>query len=210
VCFTESGEGAHAISVPGQVYNPHRFRVGRTYDFEEHPTKVILTGLLAVSFLAGMAAAASGPAENDFKALFGKHWQISKEFTLAVVEAMPAESYDFKPNPEEMSFGELMIHIAKSNSDAFADVAGTEALAQPSVTDKKTAIKFLADSFDRCAKDFAAMTPAQFNRMLNIGEGRQATGIEVLSWAFTDTAHHRGQAEVYLRVKNIKPPRYVF
>jgi len=45
------------------------------------------------------------------------------------------------------------------------------------------------------------MTPAQFDRMLNIGEGRQATGIEVLCWAFTDTAHHRGQAEVYLRVK---------
>jgi len=49
------------------------------------------------------------------------------------------------------------------------------------------------------------MTPAQFDRMLNIGEGRQATGIEVLCWAFTDTAHHRGQAEVYMRVKNIKP-----
>jgi hypothetical protein len=31
-----------------------------------------------------------------------------------VAEAMPAESYDFKPNPEEMSFGELMIDIARS------------------------------------------------------------------------------------------------
>ena len=123
---------------------------------------------------------------------------------------MPAESYHFKPNPEEMSFGELMIHIAQANSEAFANVAGTEALAQPSGTDKKTAIKFLTDSFDKCAKDFATMTPVQFNKMLDIGEGRQATGIEVLCWAFTDTAHHRGQAEVYLRVKNIKPPRYVF
>ena len=156
--------------------------------------KTILTGLLAALLLVGTVAAASGPAENDFKTLFAKHWQISKEFTLAVAEAMPAESYDFKPNPEEMSFGELMIHIAKSNSDAFADVAGNEALAQPSGTDKKTAIKFLTDSFDRCAKDLAAVTSAQFNKMLDIGEGRQATGIEVLSWAFTDTAHHRGQA----------------
>ena len=40
-------------------------------------------------------------------------------------------------------------------------------------------------------------------------ERPQPTGI-VLSSAFMDTAHHRGQAEVYLRVKNIKPPRYVF
>jgi len=136
--------------------------------------KPILTGLLAVSSLAGMAAAASSPVENS-KLFSQSTWLISKEFTLAV-EAMPAESYDFKPNPEEMSFGELTIHIAKSNSDAFKDVAGTEALAQPSGTDKKTAIKFLTDSFDKCAKDFAAMPPAQFNKMLDIGEGRQATG----------------------------------
>src|SRR5256885_16977680 len=104
---------------------------------------------VVVSFMGEVAAAAGAPAENDFKALFAKHWQISKEFTLAVAEAMPAESYDFKPNPEEMSFGELMIHIAKSNSDAFADVAGNEAPAQPSGTDKKTAIKVLTDSFHR-------------------------------------------------------------
>ena len=172
--------------------------------------KALLMGLLALSCLADMPAAANSLAENDYKAVLTKHWQISKEFTLAVAEAMPAEGYDFKPNAEEMSFGQLMIHIATSNSEAFANAAGTEALAQPSGTDKKTAINFLADSFDKCAKDFAAMTPAQLNRMVDIGAGRQALAIEVLWWAFTDTAHHRGQAEVYLRVKNIKPPGYVF
>lgn len=59
-------------------------------------------------------------AEKDFKAIFARHWQTSKEFTLAVAEAMPAEAYDFKPNPEEMSFGQLMIHIADENSTSFA------------------------------------------------------------------------------------------
>jgi uncharacterized damage-inducible protein DinB len=157
-----------------------------------------------------MTAAPNGPAETDYKAMFAKHWQISKEFTLLVAEAMPAEGYDFKPTPEEMSFGEMMFHLAESNSEAFAYVAGTEALAKPSGADKQTTIKFLADSFDRCAKDFAATTPAQLDRMLDIQGGRQATGLEVILWAFTDTAHHRGQAEVYLRLKNIKPPKYRF
>ena len=67
-------------------------------------------------------------AENDFKAIFARHWQTSKEFTLAVAEAMPAEDYDFKPNPEEMSFGLLMIHIADENSNSFARAAGTKPL----------------------------------------------------------------------------------
>ena len=51
-------------------------------------------------------------ADTDFKPLFVKHWQTAKEFTLAVAEAMPADGYDFKPNPAELSFGYLMIHIA--------------------------------------------------------------------------------------------------
>ena len=171
--------------------------------------KSIINSLLAISFLAAACVpAVAGP--NDFKTLFAKHWQISKEFTLAVADAMPAENYDFKPNPEEMSFGEMMFNVAKSDSEAFANVAGIAPLPVPSGYDKKTVMKFLNDSFDFCAKAFAAMTAAQFDRMLDIGQGRQATGIEVLCWAFTDTAHHRGQAEVYLRVKNIKPPHYVF
>jgi uncharacterized damage-inducible protein DinB len=36
------------------------------------------------------------------------------------------------------------------------------------------------------------------------------TGFEWLWAYFTHTAHHRGQLEVYLRLKSIKPPDYVF
>ena len=53
--------------------------------------KATLMGFLCLSFLPNMAAAPKNPAETDHKALFAKHWQISKEFTLAVAEAMPAE-----------------------------------------------------------------------------------------------------------------------
>ena len=39
---------------------------------------------------------------------------------------------------------------------------------------------------------------------------RHLTGFEWLWAYFTHTAHHRAQAEVYLRVKGIKPPDYTF
>jgi uncharacterized damage-inducible protein DinB len=200
----------------GQVYNPPRFRVRRICGFEENPMNVTLTGLLVVSFLAGTAAAASGPAESDFKALFAKHWQISKEFTLAVAEAMPAEGYDFKPNPEELSFGQLMIHIAAQNSDSCASATGTKPIdglsstAWPAATDRQTAIKFLTLSFDKCAKDLDAMPPEQWNKEVYKVRGQPVLASEALWYTFTHTAHHRGQAEVYLRVKNIKPPAWRF
>jgi len=39
---------------------------------------------------------------------------------------------------------------------------------------------------------------------------RNRTGHEWLWPYFTHTAYHRAQAEVYLRVKGIKPPDYKF
>ncbi len=149
-------------------------------------------------------------AENDSKAIFAKHWQVAKEFTLAVAEAMPSEGYDFKPNPEELSFGQLMIHIAAQNSDSCASAAGTKPLAEPAATDRQTAIKFLTDSFDKCTKELEATPPEQLNKEVYKFRGQPVLAREALWYTFTHMAHHRGQAEVYLRVKNIKPPAWRF
>jgi hypothetical protein len=54
---------------------------------------------------------------------FIEDWKISKQFTLEVADAMPAESYDFKPNPEEMTFGEQLVHIAVGNAFRFQQKA---------------------------------------------------------------------------------------
>jgi hypothetical protein len=44
---------------------------------------------------------------------------------------MPAESYDFRPTPEQMTFGRLMTHIGAQNSDSCAVATGTIALPEP-------------------------------------------------------------------------------
>jgi len=43
-------------------------------------------------------------AENDPKTMFAKHCR-SQRNSACRAEAMPAEGYDFKPSPDEMSFG---------------------------------------------------------------------------------------------------------
>lgn len=179
--------------------------------------KAILIGLLALSFLAGMVASPSGPSESGCKAVFVKHWQVSKEFTLAVAEAMPAEDYDFKPKPEEMTFGQLMVHIAAQNSDSCADATGTKpppsmpsSSVEPPATDKVTAIKLLTVSFDKCAKELEVMPPEQWNREVYKFQGQPVLANEALLYTFTHATHHRAQAEVYLRLKNIKPPAWRF
>jgi hypothetical protein len=63
-------------------------------------------------------------AQSTVKDALTKHWKTSADFSIAVANTMPAESYNFRPNPEEMSFGQLMAHIAGINEYACAIVSG--------------------------------------------------------------------------------------
>ena len=168
------------------------------------------------------AASVPAPAQSSVKDALVKHWKTSGEFTIAVAEAMPAEDYNFRPNPEEMSFGQLMAHIGVADEGACAVASGlphpempakisewAKAKAPKPEVSKDDAVAFLKESFDFCNKAVAAMTPERLDSI----EGppaRNMTGFEWLLAYFTHTAHHRGQAEVYLRVKGIKPPDYEF
>lgn len=148
-----------------------------------------------------------------------KHWKVTGDFTIAVAKMMPADQYGFRPVPVELSFGQLMVQIGAANVNACTLASG---MARPTVppnlaaalkdekidVDKDAAVKFLSDTFDFCNKAVASMTPEKMDAV--VGTTRKMTGFEWLWSYFTHTAHHRGQAEVYLRIKGIKPPDYVF
>jgi uncharacterized damage-inducible protein DinB len=171
--------------------------------------------------LALLALAGPALAQTTVKDALAKHWKTSGEFTVAVADAMPAESYNFRPNPVEMSFGELMAHIAGVNENACSNASGLPKPELPAKivewtkdtvkveVSKDVAIPFLQESFAFCDKAIAAMTPERFDTVVGPA-ARNMTGFEWLWGYFTHTAHHRGQAEVYLRLKGIKPPDYRF
>ncbi len=175
--------------------------------------RTITTVALFLALAAGLFAATETEA-------IAKHWQTSAEFTLAVAEAMPAEAYNFAPNPDEMSFGKLLIHYAAYNNMAVGRVTGVKPPALPDkimavnkdpkgTIDKQSTVEFLKSSAEFCGQALKQLTPAKLDEMFG-PEGRQSTGREALWSAFTHSAHHRGQAEVYLRVKGIVPPKYRF
>jgi uncharacterized damage-inducible protein DinB len=171
--------------------------------------------------LACLALSTPAPAQTTVKDALAKHWKTSGEFTIAVADAMPADGYNFRPSPEEMSFGQLMAHIAMADVGACANASGLPRPEMPpklaewakssgkAEVSKEAAMPFLKDTFDFCDKAVAAMTPERLDTAVG-PPARNLTGFEWLWAYFTHTAHHRGQAEVYLRVKGIKPPDYRF
>jgi uncharacterized damage-inducible protein DinB len=119
-----------------------------------------------------------------------------------------------------MSFGHVIAHIANADLGACGTASG---LPRPAVdpklaallrdeksdVDHDTALNFLKQSFDFCNQAVDSMTGAKLDAVVGPAN-RKMTGFEWLWSYFTHTAHHRGQVEVYLRVKGIKPPDYVF
>lgn len=149
---------------------------------------------------------------------FVHDWQISKQFTLDVANAMPAEYYSFKPNADEMTFGEQMLHIAVSNVYRFREITGTEPpfpvdSNKPLGSDKANVLKVVEQSFDYVTDAIPRITPEELQRTWHIPswKGRNdPDGRAMIMNMFVHTAHHRAQCEVYLRAKGIKPPDYTF
>lgn len=144
--------------------------------------------------------------ENKMSQMIAKHWKSSRDLTLAVAEAMPETGYESKPNDEEMTYGTLMVHIAVAQANYVSRAAGEKnPIVKIDNPSKAAAIKLLNDSYAYCLGKIEAMDDAALGKTVG-----PAMAAESIWGGFTHTAHHRGQAEVYLRVKNIKPPAYKF
>lgn len=178
---------------------------------------LLLVLLLSLGFSIAPAQTSKLNSVLDV-AEFIHDWQISKQFTFDVADAMPAEFYSFKPNSDEMTFGEQMLHIAVSNVYRFHQITGIQApfeldLSKPLSPDKANVLKVLGQSFDYVIKVLPRITPEQLQHTWHIPswKGRNdPAGRAMIMNMFVHTAHHRAQCEVYMRAKGIKPPDYTF
>jgi uncharacterized damage-inducible protein DinB len=157
--------------------------------------------VLAAAYSVSAVASDSGGGE------YAKHLDALAKLSIAVAQAMPADQYGFKPHPESMTFGELMAHIATTNYQFCAGLKDTDPPAMPSPSDRDGFVKFLSDSFAYCSTVIPNLTAEQLEQKHNSPDGN-LPGREVLLAMYIHVAHHRGQAEIYLRDKGIRPPGY--
>jgi uncharacterized damage-inducible protein DinB len=139
-----------------------------------------------------------------------KHWESSKSLSLAVADAMPADAYSFKATDAEMSFGEQINHIATANGNYCAAAMGVKnPITKQEDASKATAVKNLTAAYDFCLDGLSKLNDKGLQETVTRG-GTVVSKFELFWGGFTHAAHHRGQAEVYLRLKGITPPAYKF
>jgi uncharacterized damage-inducible protein DinB len=162
---------------------------------------------LAVLFAVSFSIAGTGAVPANAAGEYSRHFDALSKLSVAVAEAMPPDQYGFRPHPESMNFGELMSHIATTNYQFCAGLKDADPPSLPSASDKNAVVKFLGDSFDYCSAVIPGLTDAQLTAPHNSPD-RRLSGREILLAMYIHVAHHRGQAEIYLRDKGIRPPSY--
>ena len=144
-------------------------------------------------------------------------WERSKKYTLAIAEAMPADSYDYVPfkNGEGdagRSFGALMQHIGQAEGFYLGRLGknGAAPQAPRGDTSKAATVKYLTELLDWSISIVKQLNAADLTKSEAAGKskGVPMTGLDLLLNAMVHTGHTRGYSDMYLRNKGIKPPTY--
>ena len=175
-----------------------------------------MTGLAAAAAAEALSAASHAEWKNRFAQKlrddFRAHWKSEKEYSLAVLEAMPAEHFDFKPTPEQRSFSEQVAHYTNANMSYFGNFAKSAPKpARPDEVTPKTLRTFLVSTYEYVDKVLESLTEADFTRRdIKMGRMPPHTAQDVFLRGYMHSAHHRGSVVVYLRLKGIEPPAWRF
>jgi uncharacterized damage-inducible protein DinB len=128
---------------------------------------------------------------------------------IAAAEQMPADKYSFKPTPEQMTFGKLMLHVTESNNFLCAKASDSEEPKSPALKendDKEKLVAALKASFDYCSTALAKVDDSKLGDPVELFGGQKATRAFALFALSNDWADHYAAAAQYLRLNGMLPP----
>jgi hypothetical protein len=128
---------------------------------------------------------------------------------IAAVESMPADKFNYKPTPDQMTFGHLVVHIVESNNylcGKAADTAPPKAQEVKESDSKEKLVAALKASFDFCFSALAKADDSKLGDNIEVFGGRQAPRAFAFIALASGWADHYSAAAQYLRLNGILPP----
>src|SRR5437763_6055088 len=161
---------------------------------------IIAAGTFAFAF--ALQAQTENPLSTEAK----QAYTSVKNNLVKAAEKMPEENYGFKPVPEIRSFGQLIAHIADSQTRTCAAVKGEQKTASAgSKTAKADLVSALKESFADCDSVYDSLTDATAARMIKTPRG-QRSKLGALVGNTTHDNEEYGYIAVYMRLKGVVPP----
>jgi uncharacterized damage-inducible protein DinB len=155
--------------------------------------------------IASFAQEAKNPISNVLREMLPNR----AKNTIAAIEEMPADKFNYKPTPEQMTFGHLAAHITDGNyffCSNVGDVPRPKADELKGTEGKDKLAAAVKASFDFCTTSLAKADDSKLNDNITWFDGKP----RARAWAFialaSSWADHYGMAAMYLRLNGLLPP----
>jgi hypothetical protein len=158
---------------------------------------------------ATAAAQTSAPVKDPVTASLRMLLPRARTNILGAITAMPADKFNYKPTPEQMTFAHLVVHIIGSNNGGCAKAADVAAPKVEEVKETDAKEKLLAAataSFDFCGDALGKMDDSKLGDSVELFGGRQGPRALVALGLASGWADHYAAAAMYLRLNGILPP----
>ncbi len=151
-------------------------------------------------------AASTSPVADALRQMQQRFGRI----LVAAAEAMPAEKYNYRPTPAQMSFAQIQVHLANEGNDQLcsktAGVPAPQRSAVDSTMTKDQLVARLRETFQFCEQAFAKLDDSKLNEPIQLFGPNPFTRAAAILITVGDWADHYSQEANYLRLNGILPP----
>lgn len=142
---------------------------------------------------------------------FLSKWENGMQFTIEVVDKMPADKMGYKPHESAMSFKEQILHLsgaAVGISQRFLGGPDAKEIMEAKPETKEEIKAHVKLCFEYAKKVFMSVPENELGEKQEIFGGNTATKRQVMGLIDDHTTHHRGAAISYIRANGIEPPAF--
>ena len=160
---------------------------------------------LALALLPAIAAAQNAPVSTAFK----DNAKEAGKNLIAAAETMPADKYSFKPTPAQMSFGDIVVHLAQGNDFLCGAIGGSKAPQRAKIAataSKDSLVARLKETFAFCDQALASVDDSKLGEQIPFFGGKPYSRAAIMTITTGDWADHYSQSAIYLRLNGQLPP----
>ncbi len=165
--------------------------------------------ILVIAALLLLAVTALAQTKNPVSSALRDILPGRQKNTVAAVEAMPADKFNYRPTPDQMAFGHLVAHMIETNNGLCSKATAVPA---PKVEEAKESdakeklVAALKASFDFCSDALGKMDDSKLSETTEGFGGKQVSRAWASVVLASSWADHYAEAAMYLRLNGVLPP----
>jgi hypothetical protein len=164
---------------------------------------------LAVAFAAVAGPIIVAQGSNPVMSALGADLARYQKNIVAAAQAMPADKFSTKPTAEQKTFGDLLLHVAGSNTMLCSSISGRPAPTRSEVTGqsgKDAIVGALKASFDYCRDALKDADDSRLAEQVPFFGGRTVSRAAAVLDLTADWGDHYSLMATEMRLAGVLPP----